>query len=329
MRSTTAGVNIPRHRKVDGQTAIISCAGPMSRTVDDCTLILKTWWSDTLYHADPMMAPLPFNDTLYNSTKKLRIGYYTHDGYFTTAQPIVRAINECVELLRADGHTVIEFQPKNMRQLMLNYGALFAGDGGDDFFGTLQGEAPNTRYSIQVLDASLPAFMKPVIRQLLRLAGQARLADLAESAQKRTVHDYWQVQAQTIELRQEFMQQVQELQLDCWLNPVTALPATIQKTSGDVIPAMSTLQQNLLCVPGGSVPVTVVRKDETDYIDGINDMITTRAKQICANSDGLPIGVQVCALPYLDETALRVMRVIEQKVQFNKNYQPAILDKLQ
>ena len=327
-RGSIVGLNIARHQPVDGMQYIKNCTGPMGRSVDDCILILKTWWCDKLYKADPWCAPLPFNDSVYHSTNKLRIGYYIDDGYCKTSKPVARAINETVDILRSHGHTLIEFQPLYSKQLMLAYSSLFLGDGGDDFFGALLGESPNQRYTLQVVIKSLPTFIKPLIRQLLRLAGQHRLAELAGAAERHTVNGYWKVQSSTTQYVQKYLQRINELELDAWICPVTCFPATIQKTSGDVIPGISTLQQNLLKVPGGSIPVTVVQKGETDYTDQYNDMITKKIQEICSNSEGLPIGVQVCSLPYHDETVLRVMKEIESKVQFNKKYPPMILNRL-
>lgn len=72
---------------------------------------------------------------------------------------------------------------------------------------------------------------------------------------------------------------------------------------------------NMLNFPSGVVPVTRVREDEQDFEDKFNDGWTKLIKDICDQSKGLPIGVQVIAHSYEDEKALAIMQVLEQNLE--------------
>jgi hypothetical protein len=67
-------------------------------------------------------------------------------------------------------------------------------------------------------------------------------------------------------------------------------------------------------MPVSVVPVTLVRSDEQFYEDigGLhNDRVTSLAKNICRESAGLPINVQLAGWPNDDERVLNVMRQLE------------------
>jgi Asp-tRNA(Asn)/Glu-tRNA(Gln) amidotransferase A subunit family amidase len=46
-----------------------------------------------------------------------------------------------------------------------------------------------------------------------------------------------------------------------------------------------------------------------------NDSLTTKARRVCAESVGLPVGVQVVARPFCDEQALELMRILEARAR--------------
>jgi fatty acid amide hydrolase len=55
---------------------------------------------------------------------------------------------------------------------------------------------------------------------------------------------------------------------------------------------------NVLNLPSGCIPVTVVRNDEQVYESRYDDMITKALKESARGSAGLPVGIQVIGLPY-------------------------------
>lgn len=69
--------------------------------------------------------------------------------------------------------------------------------------------------------------------------------------------------------------------------------------------------------PAGIVPITVVREDEQYYEDVnhlYNDRATSLAKDVCRQSAGLPIGVQLCGWPNDDERVLNIMKELENAI---------------
>jgi len=166
------------------------------------------------------------------------------------------------------------------------------------------------------------------VTTLLCAIGERRSAEIAESMYHMSVTQLWNLQADILKWRKEFLRDVVSRRFDAWLSPTTATPAFKHGTSGDLGSSVSAFLQNILEVPAGNVPYTVVRSDEEEYQDAFNDEITKNAKKLCEGSAGLPIGVQVSGLPFHDENVLRVMKEIEEDVQFHQKHQPNILTQI-
>ena len=64
------------------------------------------------------------------------------------------------------------------------------------------------------------------------------------------------------------------------------------------------------------MPTTTTREDEQHYSSRFQDSFTVKTLPVVKGSVGLPVGVQVVALPHADELALRVMKQLEEKVAF-------------
>jgi fatty acid amide hydrolase len=68
---------------------------------------------------------------------------------------------------------------------------------------------------------------------------------------------------------------------------------------------------NLLNLPAGVVPVTRARGDETQRPEQ-NDRLDKRAAAVQAESEGLPVPVQVVGPTYREDIVLAVMQAIEE-----------------
>lgn len=83
---------------------------------------------------------------------------------------------------------------------------------------------------------------------------------------------------------------------------------------------------NILNYPAGVVPVTVTRSDECEYQvpKEERDILSRLVGKAVTGSEGLPVGVQVAALPWHDETCLRVMKDLEDAI--GRNFCPSQSD---
>jgi Asp-tRNA(Asn)/Glu-tRNA(Gln) amidotransferase A subunit family amidase len=151
-------------------------------------------WTDKMYDIDPYIPKLKFNEEIYKSTKKLKIGYYTNDNYFSLAPANSRAVLEAVDILAAQGHEMVEFMPVRIKELSHLYISLFTGDEGNDFFGALQGEAIDKRYTLQyVMLRYVPSYVKTMLSSVLYYFGERRLSTAINSLNVCTAAQYWKV----------------------------------------------------------------------------------------------------------------------------------------
>eukprot|EP01087_Luapelamoeba_hula_P011554 TRINITY_DN3149_c0_g1_i1.p1 TRINITY_DN3149_c0_g1~~TRINITY_DN3149_c0_g1_i1.p1 ORF type:complete len:535 (+),score=43.39 TRINITY_DN3149_c0_g1_i1:887-2491(+) len=124
-----------------GQESIASSLGPMGTSVEDLAILCRVLMSEKQFRRDPDCgAPLPFNNDEFASTNKLKVGYYTYDGFFEPSHSCKRAVLEAVEALRAKGHTVIEFDPPNVQPAMEAYYYMLTADGSGQFLAALRNE---------------------------------------------------------------------------------------------------------------------------------------------------------------------------------------------
>ena len=64
-----------------------------------------------LFRQDPNAIPIEFRQAEYESNKRLKIGYYSTDGWFEPCQAAKRGLMETVNALRQAGHVVEPFTP--------------------------------------------------------------------------------------------------------------------------------------------------------------------------------------------------------------------------
>ncbi|KAJ3298816.1 hypothetical protein HK104_010264 [Borealophlyctis nickersoniae] len=111
----------PTHNTL-GWDTIPAVLGPLSQSPEDLATFCESILQTEPWRWDPMVAPISFDQPLYRSivtTRRLKVGYYVHDGFFRAAPPAAHAVHEVVEALRMQGHEAVEFRPPNVVQALL------------------------------------------------------------------------------------------------------------------------------------------------------------------------------------------------------------------
>jgi Asp-tRNA(Asn)/Glu-tRNA(Gln) amidotransferase A subunit family amidase len=155
---------------------------------------------------------------------------------------------------------------------------------------------------------------------------------------KNPVREYWRAQAERAELREEWERAWRAARLDCLLTPAHVMPPP---APGAVAASGATLCYtqlfNLLDFPAGTVPVCRAEEADQDLtawpqrildeqfgasararaargeIYGAqDDFLEDVVRASCVGAAGLPVSVQVVALPWREERCLGIMAEIEQ-----------------
>jgi fatty acid amide hydrolase len=101
--------------------------------------------------------------------------------------------------------------------------------------------------------------------------------------------------------------------IQAMLCPAYALPAPQHVRAYDLLPAASyAFQFNLLGLPAGVVSTTRVRTGEDRVRPDSRDQVLRQAQATDHGSVGMPVAVQVAALPWREDIVLAVMKVLEE-----------------
>ena len=308
---------------VPGQEAIPAVAGPMAQHVEDLVLVLRELWTPEAWSRDADLVPVAFDEPEVRNNGKLKVGYYIDDGFVAASPACQRAVLEAVEALRKDGHTVVEFKPPRIMDLMTSYYGLITSDNCNTLGAQLVGEVWEDYCSTLITGVRLPYKLKQTISWALRnIVGDKKAAAITGASRERSVSELWAMQSDRKKLRQDFFDAWSaQGEFDVVLTPVHVLPAVPHGAFKTISFTCSyTLIYNVLDLPAGVLPITVVDAERDAYPSPPKGLLEKAARKhyVLQEQNGLPLGVQVVGKPFKDETVLRAMRIIEGLVQFKQ-----------
>eukprot|EP00939_MAST-03C_sp_MAST-3C-sp1_P002666 g2666.t1 len=336
-RITSCGLAVPRVGNVSGQIGITSTAGPMARCVEDLVRVMKIWTCSDVVRSDPLVPPVPFRDEIVDGKKPLHIGYWTSDPYFPASEPCQRAVREAVEALRALGHIVVAVPIldsstsqdnddsgkdgfESFRDAFMIYLRIMGADAMRGIVDALENvEELLDAYKMLYTYSTIPNILRPLLGFVLEnILGEPRKATLCRVAGSKSAYEYFRAIKAKKGYVKRYVDVWKRLRLDAVIVPGGALPALPHGAFRDLPLSFAyTVLFNLLNFPAGSVPVTRVRDSESDQYPSskYDDSFDTAARVAMKGSGGMPVGVQVVALPFQDEIVLRVMRDIEMSLK--------------
>lgn len=112
---------------MSGQEAVQSVNGPMARAIGDIELEARAVVGGRPWLHDPRMLPIPWREV--ELPERLRIAVMWDDGMVTPTPPVSRALRATVERLRAAGHEIVDWDPKDQAQGVSLLGRMFVADG--------------------------------------------------------------------------------------------------------------------------------------------------------------------------------------------------------
>ena len=164
---------------------------------------------------------------------------------------------------------------------------------------------------------ALPNIVKKLIYTGLKLSGSGKLVELIQGLGVISSYDLMAILAKRTELIRKVIGQLQAVGAEAILMPAAVTPAPILGKGDECeLANIHIFAASQLAFPTGVVPVTVVREDEQTYEAARGDIVAKAIAEAMAGSAGLPVGVQVAALPFRDELCLRLMREMEEVIGF-------------
>uniref|UniRef100_A0A8R1HG57 Amidase domain-containing protein n=1 Tax=Caenorhabditis japonica TaxID=281687 RepID=A0A8R1HG57_CAEJA len=302
--------------------------GFYTRNVLDLILLLKLVIGSPEYRElEPKSSPSPLK--FVEKTGKYRIGFFDEDGFNSPVPSNRRAVLDTVDQLKKDGHDVVRFEIENIdpkfspfHVASMLFKDLTSKNDKNSYLNRYKNEPNDTFVERFATISSLNKWKTvrrvatPIVSRFskrMALISRARCSSLAEVRKN---------QEEIEEYRLKFIEYWKSLKIDTLLCPAFCTPAIPHNYPSQLSnTVLSTGLFNLLDFPAGIVPVgNVTAEDMADLSDEkifpINDLLLKKQREACANSEAMPIAVQVVGLPNEEEIVLEVMKIVE---GFNEN----------
>mmetsp|Transcript_68323 Transcript_68323/g.160163 ORF Transcript_68323/g.160163 Transcript_68323/m.160163 type:complete len:555 (+) Transcript_68323:84-1748(+) len=304
--------------------------GLMARSAKDLAMLHSVLFSESLSRGDPRLVPVSFDNREFRSSRKLRIGHFSEDFTFPRPCPAVRrALREAVLALQGLGHEIVPFEPHSdgvvTREMYWDLNTSFYISAGPYVEQTSSASAsPRDERS----DDHIRRMVMPTWTDQDEPIHPDVAANATGPYEKWSSKDiqhagalggsclgYERIMQRRDVLRHKFYKAWQTACLDVLICPVYPTPAPhVEEVRNAAQTTISTRIFNILDMPAGVVTVTSVQ--ETDltepYETGIeNPRINRMVTRAAEDSLGLPVALQLVALPWREELCLRVMTELE------------------
>ena len=303
-----------------GQTIILPTIGPMARDMDGLVTMTRCLLVPLMYELDPLIPPLPFKEEIYKSTRPLRIGWFVDDGYYPAVPSMARAVLEAKRALEKAGHTLVPWQPPHVKQAVSLFTRTLTGDKGALLYPALSNDSIDPCIESFVKFVYISQFVRRFKSLSFRMKGWKNDAQMLEDCSGFNSVAEWWIHTTTAEIyRRMFSAKWKEEGLDTVIGPSSTLPASKHGSSAQKqVMGSYTYLYNLLDFPAGILPVTRVTEEDVSKLARYDtgDYMSEWVREDQAGSKGLPVCVQVAGLRWQEELVLRVMKVIQEGVNY-------------
>ncbi len=298
---------------LSGLTLIATQSGAMARHVSDLNLALQA-----LHHRQPYEPRYddeidqPLGDPNLVEVPRLRIGVFDDDGFFRASPAVRRAVHSAAAVLRSIGTDVVDFHPPDVSVAMSLYLALIGADGARALAQVLEGGRVDWRIARLMRVGRVVQPWRALLATLAALLRQPRTADLLRSTGLRTAEQMTMLAGEIAAYAEKFMGAMDAARVDVLVFPPHALVAPPHGSTFELPAAASyCFVPNLLGIPAGTVPVTRVLPGEESDRPARLDRVERAARRVERGSAGLPVGVQVAARAWREDSVLAVMGALE------------------
>ncbi|KAJ4387083.1 hypothetical protein N0V93_007670 [Gnomoniopsis smithogilvyi] len=267
---------------MSGQEAVQSVNGPLARTIDDIELEARTVVNAQPWLHDPRMVPLPWRSV--EVSDKLKIAVMWNDGIIEPTPPVSRALKTVVEKLKASGHTILDWDPKDQAQGVSLLGRMFVADGG---------------LSIK---KELERSGEP-LREEMHAYGVAK---------ELGTYDMWQIHMERTDLQKRYLDRWNEAGIDAILCPTTPFSGV---KNGQFKHVGYTGVFNVLDYSCVSFPTGMIADKEVDILKEGYRPLSETCKEIhdeydAAAVDKMPISLQLVARRLEEEKVLSMTKQV-------------------
>lgn len=269
----------------------------------------------------------PFNEEVFNSKKKLKIGYFYKYNEYETQCDIAKGIETIVEKLKEKtsqgeyNYELVEFDLSIFDELFnQGYSMIVNGGGTKQLNDCLKGEYNEYYYNDyqELLKSSnlKISFIKFILKRFTKEERVVRVLNKLKII--RTLDQYWEEGDEFYYLRDQFYDYIKKEGIDGFILPVYPFAAPKR---GNAVMTNSTFFYNFMIsmndLPAVALPIGNI--ENTNYVTKYEDQLSKVMKSDIGESKNMPIGIQVASLPGNDEICLRIARDIVKVHSVNYN----------
>lgn len=295
-----------------GTGIIQPTVGPMASNVGDCERLMQVLIESTSFNR--YVPPLPWRKVELPT----KVGLFVEFDQFEIAPSHKRALRIAADVLEQHGISIIPLNFDIFYEdiLILTLASFYKDDGVKKTFGCGSPIkepliAPSKEFS-KVL--CMPHFL---VRYFANKETDDRRIIFCKALVKSRAINTYTLACEIGALYKKFTQYLKEKGVQLMLAPGMATPAIYHGSSNENnLQIVYMAMFNLFDFPAGALPVTRVRSDEEYYETKYNDVVAHSMHKNIKNSEGLPVGIQVAALPWMEEHVISVMKLIETNVHY-------------
>lgn len=283
---------------------ICSVTGVLGRHIEDLALAGEIMGSIP----NPFNThPKPFPNYRNIDIKKIRIGYYLSDGLFEPTSAIKRGIKETISKLESQGIHCKEIKPFHPKKAEFLHTKITSIDGAKLFLDNLQKDKAAPQIGALVTLMKLPPFVLRFLGKILTLLGQKSAGRMGThfGLERKNIAKINQEHQAYI---QAYQQMMEDEEIDVIISPANSMPAYLHGNSKYLGSAGTyTLTHNVTGFPAGVVSVSKVKKEDLVPRKRTLEIANNIAREIELRSEGLPVSIQVAALPWREDLVLAMM----------------------
>lgn len=153
----------------------------------------------------------------------------------------------------------------------------------------------STFKKLSSMNGTLYGAMKWLVKML-----QPRVGLVLEAATRLSLHQYLESVGRIYEMREEWIRYWRSNKLDFVVSPGLGFQATDHgfANDGSLLCLAYVALWNILAMPCCTLPVTVTREDELNYVSKWDDDFTNAIKKTVSTSQGMPVSMHIVGLPF-------------------------------
>lgn len=290
-----------------------SAAGPISQDAFTLYTALEVMnqKASQHWHVEPLL------DYRKVDISGLKIGYFVEDGVFPVAPSVKAGVDKAVFQLKQAGAQVIEYRFPDLLHAEDLFYASMSIDKGRFLMDVLRGEKPVKNLSLLSKIAPLPYFTKCFIAQTLSATGQKHEARILKLLGRFRMRDVPYLDEQVDAYRQDVLNSMGNSaigKLDAVISPILPVPAYLHNSFKDMtLGGTYSLINNVTGFPAGIARVGKVDESHIRHLQtetnmySVVDMAERQAKACALQSIGLPMAVQITAMPWREDIVLALI----------------------